>query len=247
MWSCGNDNGGQLCLGNKESQLKPQKTSFSNISRISAGWSHSLFQNDNGEIFSCGHNQQGQCGLGHFDYLQITPSFIPNLPPNIDNFVCGYEQNLFLDSEGNVYSVRNNKFSSLGLGHNTKQNVLNKIPNIPPIKIISCVGSSCYLIDFEENLWTFGLNNYDQQGLGGKTNINIPKVINTLKNIKQISNGPCGFHFIGKSLQNCPRIQQIINRKTNSSESISILKEINSQYSTIWRDEFYILAKSARK
>ena len=44
--------------------LSPQKTSFS----ISASWSHSLFQNNKGEIFSCGHNEDGQCGLGHFNY-----------------------------------------------------------------------------------------------------------------------------------------------------------------------------------
>ena len=42
---CGFNNG-QLCLGNRETQMKPQKTSFSNISAISAGWSHSLVQNN---------------------------------------------------------------------------------------------------------------------------------------------------------------------------------------------------------
>ena len=153
----------------------PQKTSFSNISKISAGWSHSLFQNNNGEIFSCGSNQQGTCGLGHFDHPQITPSLIPNAPPNIAQFICGSHHNLFLDSEGNVFSVGANDFGQLGLGHNTKQNVLNKIPNIPSIKIISCVSESCYLIDFEGNLWTFGNNNRGQLGHGDKTTKIHPK------------------------------------------------------------------------
>ena len=65
---------------------------------------------------------------------------------NIIHFVCGSSHSLFLDSEGNVFSVGNNYFGQLGLGHNSKQNELNKITNIPPIKIISCVKSSCYLI-----------------------------------------------------------------------------------------------------
>ena len=78
--------------------------------------------------------------------------------PNIVHFVCGSRQSLFLDSEGNVFSVGDNAYGQLGLGNNTDQNELNKIPNIPPIKIISCMGTSCYLIDFEENLWTFGDN-----------------------------------------------------------------------------------------
>ena len=228
----------------------PQKTSFSNISKISAGCDHSLFQNNKGEIFSCGDNQSGQCGLGHFNDPQITPSLIPNMPSNIVQFICGSSQNLFLDGEGNVFSVGRNTNGQLGLGHNTNQNVLNKIPNIPPIKVISTVRSSSYLLDFEGNLWTFGTNNYGQLGHGDKPNKNIPKVVNTLKDIQQISYGCCGFHFLAKNSQN-----QIFVTGANAHGQLGtgdnpsplIPKEINSQYSTIWRDELYTRAKSARK
>ena len=149
LWSCGNNEYGQLCLGNKENQLKPQKTSFSNISELSTGNHHSLFQNDKGEIFSCGRNNSGECGLGHFKHPQIIPSLILNAPSNIVQFICGFHQSLLLDSEGNVFSVGHNSLGQLGLGHNTTKNVLSKIFNIPPIKSISCIGGSCYLIDFQ--------------------------------------------------------------------------------------------------
>ena len=250
LWSCGRNDNGQLCHGDKDGRSKPQRTSFANISKISAGYIQSLFQNNKGEIFSCGYNEQGQCGLGHFDSPQITPSLIPNLPSNIVYFVCGSHHNLFLDSEGNAFSVGSNAHGQLGLGHKTDQNELNKIPNIPPIKIISCVGSSCYLIDFEGNLWSFGKNGYGQLGHGDKTHINTPKIINTLKDIQQISYGICGFHFLAKNSQN--QIFAAGNNfagqlGTGDTQSISIPKEINSQYSTIWRDEFYTRAKSARK
>ena len=250
LWSCGKNKYGQLCLGNKEGQLSPQKTSFFNISKISTGNYHSLFQNDKGEIFSCGYNQFGQCGLGHFDNPQITPSLIPNAPSNIVHFVCGNHCNLFLDSEGNVFSVGDNAYGSLGLGHKRNQNVLNKIRNIPPIKAISCVMSSCYLIDFEGNLWTFGFNGFGQLGHGGNTNINAPKVISTLKDIQQISYGSNGYHFIAKNSQNqifVTGYNSYGQLGTGDKESVSIPKEINSQYSTIWRDEFHTRAKSARK
>ena len=198
--------------------------------------------------------------MGHFDNPQITPSLILNVPPNIVHFVCGNYQSLFLDSEGNVYSVGYNYYGELGLGHNRKQNVLNKIPNIPPIKIISCGNASSYLIDFEENVWSFGYNTYEQLGHGDKTHKNAPKKVNALKDIQQISHGCCGFHFFAKNSQN-----QIFvagkndygqlgtgNTQRPSSilvdkESVSIPKEMDSQYSTIWRDEFYTRAKSARK
>ena len=250
LWSCGRNDFGQLCHGDTEARSIPQKTSFSNISKISAGWDHSLFQNVKGEIKACGFNEEGECGLGHFNSPQITPSLIPNAPSNIVHFVCGYHQNLFLDSEGNVFSVGDNAHGSLGLGHNRNQNVLNKILNIPPIQTISCVRESCYLIDFEENLWSFGRNAFGQLGHGDYTNINTPKVICTLKEIQQISYGCCGLHFFAKNSQNqifATGYNPFGQLGTGHNKPVSILKELNSQYSTIWRDEFHTRVKSARK
>ena len=250
LWSCGGNTDGQLCHGDREDHSNPQKTSFSNISKISTGSQHSIFQTNKGEIFSCGDNRCGQCGLGHFNTYQITPSLIHNAPSNIVHFVCGYDHGLFLDSEGNVFSVGNNEEGQLGLGHKIDQHELNKIPNIPPIKILSCVGSSSYLIDFEGNLWTFGNNSCGQLGHGNTTDKKTPKMINTLKDIQQISYGCCGAHFLAKNSQN--QIFVTGNNDhgqlgTGDDQSVSIPKEINSQYSSIWRGEFYTRAKSARK
>ena len=269
LWAWGGNDMGQLCLGDTEDRKIPEKTPFSNISKILAGSDHSLFQNNKGEIFACGNNQFGQCGLGDFNSYHIRPIAILNTPPNIVQFVCGNYQTLFLDSEGNVFSVGDNHAGQLGLGnnikqnsipshcvklglsHNTNQNVLRKIPNIPPIKVISCVGSSCYLIDFEGNLWSFGCNEYGQLGHGDTTDRNAPKIIKTLKNIQQISYGSCGMHFFAKNSQN-----QIFVTGRNDygqlgtgedNQSVSIPEEIYPQYSTIWGDEFYTRAKSARK
>ena len=251
LWSCGRNSDGQLCHGDTEQDHSIfQKTSFTNISKVSVGWQHSLFQNDQGEIFSCGNNNRGACGLGHFDSPQITPSLLHNAPSNIVQFDCGCDQSLFLDSEGNVYSVGYNEFGQLGLGHNTNQNVLNKIPNIPPIKIISCVNASCCLIDFEGNFWSFGFNQFGQLGHGDKTHRNVPKMISTLKDVQQISSGSCGTHFIAKNSQNQIFVTGYNNfgqLGTGDTESVSTPKEINSQYSAIWRDELKSRGKSARK
>ena len=233
LWSCGRNTFGQLCHEYEEDRLIPQKTSFSNISKISAGRSHSLFQNKKGEIFACGYNMSGECGLGHVNSPQITPSLIPNLPSIIVHFVCGSFQNLFLDSEGNVLTTGGNYFGSLGLGHNSAQHVLNKIPNIPPIKVISCVNSSSFLIDFEGNLWSFGCNFHGQLGHGDETHKNIPQIVKNLKNIQQISQGSSGHHFIAKNSQNqifvagCNSNGQL---GTGDTQSLSTPKEINSQY-----------------
>ena len=95
-----------------------------------------------------------------------------------------------------------------------------------------------------------GLNDNGQLGRGDLININTPKIINNLKNIQQISHGSSGLHFIVKNSQNqifvtgCNTNGQL---GTGDTQSVSILKEINSQYSAIWRDKHYSRAKSARK
>ena len=187
--------------------------------------------------------------MGHFNHPQIKPALISDAHLNIVQFVCGHHQSLFLDSEGNVFSVGYNYYGSLGLGHNRNQNVSNKIPNIPSIKTISCVNASCYLIDFEGNLWSFGNNEDGQLGHGDKTNINVSKVIINLKDIQQISHGSYGHHFFAKNSQNqifVTGVNDYGQLGTGDTAPVSTPKE-NSRYSTIWRDVLRSRAKSARK
>ena len=257
LWSCGSNTDGQLCLEYQQKkhipqQSKPQKTSFSNISKISAGYYHSLFQNTAGEIYACGKNDHGALGLGHFNNVQIIPTLIPNQPLNIVQFVCGCDTSLFLDSSGNVYSVGFNFYGCLGLGHTDDQNVLNQIPNIPPIHAISSVRDTCMLIDFEGNVWGFGDNTNGMLALGELKAKTVPTKSNYLENIQQISCGPCGSHFLVKDSNN--KIFALGFDKHNlgtvfsDPSRFSTPKEINSKYFTIWRNNVAnCKAKSARK
>ena len=249
LWSCGKNKFGQLCLGNRKRQNAFKQTSFSNISTISSGKCHSLFQNEKGEIFSCGHNVYGHLGLGHFNTPQITPILIPNLPLNIIQFVCGGFHNLFLNSEGNVFSVGGNSKGQLGLGHNENQNQLNQIPNIPPIRSISCGFISSYLIDFEGNVWSFGYNGTGELGHGNTKDRNVPTKIESLKDIQQISYGSCCCQFFAKDSQNSVFVSGSNGYRQLGIEldANAFPKEINSEYFSIWGEGIKSKAKSARK
>ena len=253
LWSCGNNSNGQLCLENRENQPTFQKTSFSNIIKISTGNMHSLFQNNKGEVYSCGYNSYGGLGWGHFNSPQIKPTKIPNLPSNIIQFVCGNHHNLFLDSEGNVFSVGYNYYGQLGLAHNSNENVVNQIPNIPPIQTISCSNCSSYLIDFERNLWCFGSNVQGELGLGDLKilRVNVPTKIKDLKDVQQISYGCYTFgHLLIKAQSKI--FATGFNDKgqlgTGNTTSISKFEEISPQYFSIWgENQIVSRAKSARK
>ena len=250
LWSCGNNSHGQLCMGYEENQKQFQKTPFSNITKISLGAYHTLFQNNQGGVYSCGSNYYGEAGVGTIKIPQITPILIPNAPPNIIQFFSGNFHNLFLDSEGNVFSVGYNEYGQLGLGHNANQNVLNKILNIPPMHTISCVYESSYLIDFEGNVWSFGNNEKGQLGHGDTINRNRPTKIERLKDIQQLSYGCFGKHFLAKDSQNkifVTGFGDYGQLGTGNIKSLSIPKEIDSQYFTIWGGNLHSRAKSARK
>ena len=189
---------GQLCLENEQNEVyfEPKQTSFSNIIKISAASNHSLFQNTDGEIYGCGLNLFGQ--IGHYN-PQFEVSLILNRESNISQF-CGTEHSLFLDTDGVVFSIGQKEFGSLGLGHTTPENQLNKIPNIPPIRMISCVGASSYLLDFDGNVWSFGDNKFGQLGHNDSLNRNIPTKVDALEDIIDMSSG-FGRHFLAKDSQ----------------------------------------------
>ena len=249
LWSCGKNDFGQLCLKNQENQTAFQQTAFSDISKVSLGSNHSLFQNYKGEIYSCGRNMDGELGLGHFNHPHITPTLIPNLPSNIVQFVCGYQHNLFLDSDGNVFSVGCNARGQLGLGYQVNLNELERIQNIPPIQSISCSYSS-YLIDFEGNVWSFGENDKGQLGHGDTKDRNIPTKIEGLKNIQHLSYGSCAYHFLAKDYLN-----KIFVTGFNGSQQLGSVtglccltpKLMDSKYFPIWGNLGVTATKNARK
>ena len=244
LWSCGSNAQNQLCsrYGADVRQLTYQRTLFENISKIRTGAYYSLFQNESGEIFGCGQNNNGEVGLGHFN-PQVRVTSIPNSPLNIVQFCSGYNHSLFLDSNGDVFSVGYNLYGNLGLGHNNNQNVFNQIPNIPKICMISCVGNSSYLIDSKGNIWSFGYNSTRKLGHSDKADRNVPTKIKSLNNILQTVQGPFGNHFLAKDSQNkifvvgCNDCGQL---GTGNNQAAATPVELDSKYFQIWGPNFKI-------
>ena len=131
------------------------------------------------------------------------------------------------------------------------QNLLQQISNIPSIQSISCVGFSSYLIDFDGNLWSFGQNIYGQLGFVSTSKKHpVPTKVESLKDIRQVSYGPGGKHFLAKDSQNKIFVTGL-NRDgqlgTGNTTTLSIPTEINEEYFSIWGNGKNTRAKSARK
>lgn len=257
LWSCGNNGHGQLCIENRNNKSIPYQTAFSNVTQISAGHHYSLFL-QNTQIYGCGSNEDGQLGLGHKKSTQIKVCPIVNQPPQIMEFCAGKIHSLFLDIEGNVYSVGCNYYGSLGLGDNVNKCTLQKLSNIPPIRYISSIDSCSFFLDFDGNVWSCGSNKEGMLGHGDNMEYNTPTKINSISDIIQISYGSSSYHFLAKDSQH--RIFVMGNNNhgqlgrnhttipNSESQKVTQLKpKILNTETSIWRNSQKTKAKSARK
>ena len=88
VWSCGNNQCGQLGLGSNTNISTPKKiNNLPPIISVSAGNSFSLFVDANGKVWSCGYNDYGELGLGDKKHRNV-PELIPNLPKIISARAC---------------------------------------------------------------------------------------------------------------------------------------------------------------
>lgn len=85
--------------------------SINNAIQVSAGNSHSLVLTNQGQVFSCGNNADGQLGLNDLTQRR-NPTLISNLT-DVVAISTGYAFSLALTKQGNVYSFGSNTVSFL--------------------------------------------------------------------------------------------------------------------------------------
>jgi alpha-tubulin suppressor-like RCC1 family protein len=77
VYAWGQNERGQLGLGDREDRLTPTKVpGLTGIKAIAAGHSHSLALTESGEVYAWGRNDKGQLGLGDTGD-RLTPTRIP--------------------------------------------------------------------------------------------------------------------------------------------------------------------------
>ena len=184
VWATGNNAYGQLGLGTTTSRCNPEKiTSLPKIVAISCSsfYYHSLFLDEDGAVWSCGNNRNGQLGLGD-TYQRTSPEKITSLP-KIKSIHAGYNHSMFLDCDGYAWCC--GKGSELG---DKNANIPHKIKSLPKLTSISSVFHSLFLDD-EGQVWSCGDNKKGQLGLGDYAQRTQPERIQNLPKIVAVSAG----------------------------------------------------------
>ena len=76
IYGWGKNELGELGLNDKKNRNSPQELEYfkgKHVINIVSGYYHSFFICENGEIYSCGWNYQGQLGLGNKKQCYLTP------------------------------------------------------------------------------------------------------------------------------------------------------------------------------
>ncbi|XP_057827014.2 ultraviolet-B receptor UVR8 isoform X2 [Cryptomeria japonica] len=118
--SWGRGKSGQLGHGDSESIIKPKLIkSLENIviCCMSAGWSHSAFVSECGQLFTCGDGTFGQLGLGHFDSQHFPCKVLAFETKHVSMVSCGMRHTLVLAkgiSDSSVFAFGSARHGQLG-------------------------------------------------------------------------------------------------------------------------------------
>ncbi|NDC57060.1 MAG: hypothetical protein EBZ69_09715 [Alphaproteobacteria bacterium] len=210
VFSCGNNGNGQLGINNYiyKNTLQQVKGLYgigyiTNIKQIATGFYHSLFLSNDGTVFSCGNNENGQLGCCNYvsnnnkkntlqqvyglnGYIYLT---------NIKQIATGEYHSLFLADDGTVYSCGSNDYGQLGIGHNNKKNFLQQVTSATNIKQISAGFYHSLFLKNDGTVFSCGRNFEGQLGIGDYQNKNTLQQVKGLNgneyitDIKQIATG----------------------------------------------------------
>ena len=135
---------------------------------IACGTSHTVFLTNDGKVYSCGTNGNGQLGLGNTTG-QTTPQPISTLNSfTISAIACGHSHTVFLTNDGKVYSCGNNGSGELGrtvdtANPQTTPSIISTL-NSFTISAISCGGSHTVFLTNNGKVYSCGRNDFGQLG-----------------------------------------------------------------------------------
>ena len=195
LWGCGANNYGQLGLGdntNSRTTFTQITTNTDDIKSVYCGYAHTLILKNDGTLWGCGRNYEGQLGLGDTTN-RTTFTKITTNTDDIKSVYCGGYYTLILKNDGTLWGCGYNGHGELGLGDTTNKNTFTQITtNANDIKEIYCGYNHTFILKNDGTVWGCGYNSYGQLGLGDTNNRNIfTQVTTNADDIKQIY---CGWY-----------------------------------------------------
>ena len=194
LWGCGYNDFGQLGLGDTTDRYTFVQaiTNASDIKSVYCACDNMLVLKNDGTLWGCGYNGQGQLGLGDTNN-RTTLTQITTNADGIKSIYCGSNYTVVLKNDGTLWGSGWNNYGQLGLGDTNNRKIFTQITtNINNIKSVYCSKYHTLILKNDGTLWGSGNNGSGQLGLGGgSSKTTFTQVTTNVDNIKAVY---CGFN-----------------------------------------------------
>ncbi|KAF9408607.1 hypothetical protein HW555_011775 [Spodoptera exigua] len=170
IYTVGCNDEGQLGTGDLEHHTVPQFVELEGetgpIKQVSAGSNHTAILTDDGRVFVCGSNTEGQLGLGE-DTRSCVKFTELKFMEKIAFVECGYYHTVFITAKGAVFVTGDNENQKLGIPDKPSTVYVPEVlPLTIPIKSACCGAAHTFLLSMDESkILAFGSNEKGQLGL----------------------------------------------------------------------------------
>lgn len=194
LWSMGNNNFGQLGLGNRTKYSSPKQVgSLTTWAKLNTGNSSNSFAiKSDGTLWSWGYNSSGQLGLGNTTYYS-SPKQVGALTNWLS--ISSSATVAAIKTDGTLWTWGDNNTGGLGQGNTTSYSSPKQVGALTGWSKVSS-GNNNFIVAVKTNgtLWSCGYNQYGSLGDGTSTNKSSPVQVGSLTNWADVS---CGdYHSI---------------------------------------------------
>eukprot|EP00904_Undaria_pinnatifida_P006408 jgi/Undpi1/2898/HiC_scaffold_14.g06275.m1 len=218
LYGFGQNTAGELGLGDTIERRTPTRSDFclgKDVVLVTAGNEHTAILTNTGEVYSCGNNDEGQCGIGEIEgvvpervpsFSKVSleePSFRPAGRVTLVNSGNGCEHLLVVTADGELQACGCNGSGQLGHGHAGRSICSPKlVGHLAGLRVskVACSYRHSVVVTEDNRTWTFGGNDYGQLGHGDKgTNRSVPTSLACFEGVGVMSVA-CGMYHTAVSV-----------------------------------------------
>jgi alpha-tubulin suppressor-like RCC1 family protein len=133
LLTLGENQYGQLGLGDTEARSTPQIVGCSQVFQVDAGHSHTVFATLNGTLFSFGSNTSGQAGQPRQRRILTEPELVQNISGATCYVACGDFHTLVISDSPTtpLMAFGNNEFGTLSFAAPSVPHPPPTVPHVP--------------------------------------------------------------------------------------------------------------------